>query len=50
MRVVRPALGRCLDMDEKAIEAASQWKFKPGTKDGVPVPVPAQLAVFFRLP
>jgi TonB family protein len=47
MTVVRPP---GLGLDEKAIEAASQWKFKPGTKDGVPVPVPAQLAVFFRLP
>jgi TonB family protein len=50
MKVVRPALGRCQGMDEKAIEAASQWKFKPGTKDGVPVSVPAQLEVVFRLP
>ncbi len=47
MNVVRP-LGQGLD--EKAIEAASQWKFKPGIKDGVPVPVLAQLAVVFRLP
>jgi TonB family protein len=49
MKVVRcPA--PCLGMDEKAIEAASQWKFKPGTKDGVPVPIQAQLEVIFRLP
>ena len=47
MQVERPV---GLGLDEKAIEAASQWKFKPGTKDGVPVPVPAQLKIFFRLP
>jgi periplasmic protein TonB len=50
MKVVRPEQGRCLGMDEKAIEAVSQWKFKPGTKDGVPAPVQAQLEVVFLLP
>jgi len=44
--VVRP-LG--LGLDEKAIEAVQQWKFKPGMKDGKPVPVQAQTEVTFRL-
>ncbi len=47
IRVIRP-LG--LGLDEKAIEAVSQWKFQPGTKDGAPVPVQAQIEVNFRLP
>jgi TonB family protein len=36
-------------LDEKAVEAISQWKFKPGTRDGAPVPVQAQIEVNFRL-
>ena len=46
IRVVR-SLG--LGLDEKAIEAVRQWKFKPGTKNGEPVTVAASIEVNFRL-
>ena len=46
IRVVRP-LGNGLD--EKAIEAVLQWRFKPSLKDGHPVAVHATIEVNFRL-
>jgi TonB family protein len=41
------ALG--MGLDEKAVEALTQWKFKPGTKGGQSVAVQAQIEVNFRL-
>jgi len=46
IKVIRP-LG--LGLDEKAIEAVSHWTFKPGTRNGMPVKVQAQIEVTFRL-
>ena len=45
--VVTQSLGHGLD--EAAIEAIHQWRFKPGMKDGKPVPVMATIEVNFRL-
>jgi TonB family protein len=46
LRVVR-SLG--LGLDQKAIEAVEKWRFRPGMKDGRPVPVQATIEVNFRL-
>ncbi len=46
IRIVR---GLGLGLNETAIDAVSQWKFKPGMKDGVPVTVAATIEVNFRL-
>ena len=46
IKVVR-SLG--LGLDEKAMEAVAKWKFKPGVKNGSPVPVIATIEVNFRL-
>ncbi|MGD0666054.1 MAG: TonB family protein [Bryobacteraceae bacterium] len=46
IRVIR---GLGLGLNETAIDAVSQWKFKPGTRDGVPVTVAATIEVNFRL-
>jgi len=44
---VTRALGSGLD--EKALEAVSQWKFEPATKDGKPVAVKIAVEVSFHL-
>jgi TonB family protein len=44
---VQRSLG--MGLDEKAIEAVRGWKFAPGMKDGVPVPVQVNIEVEFRL-
>ena len=46
VRVTR-SLG--MGLDEKAIEAVSKWRFRPGIKDGKPVSVMANIDVNFRL-
>jgi TonB family protein len=43
---VQRSLG--MGLDEKAVEAVSQWRFRPGMKDGKPVTVGATLEVNFR--
>jgi len=37
-------------LDESAIKAVEQWRFRPGEKNGKPVLVMSQIAVRFRVP
>lgn len=36
-------------LDQAAVEAASQWRFEPGRKDGTSVPVEVELEFVFTL-
>jgi protein TonB len=47
IRVIR-GLGRGLD--EKAVECLNKWRFRPGTRDAVAIPVRAHVQIRFRLP
>ena len=46
VRIVKPA---GLGLDEKAMEAVKKWRFRPATRDGRPVSVPASIEVSFHL-
>ena len=41
--------GLGLGLNEKAVEAVKQWKFRPGQKDGTAVSVQTNIEVIFRL-
>ena len=46
---IRVTQGLGFGLDENAVDALSQWKFAPGTKNGVAVTVAATIEVNFRL-
>ena len=48
-RNIKVKRGLGYGLDEKAVEAVSRWKFRPGMKDGKPVIVAATVEVNFRL-
>ncbi len=49
VRPVRVVRGLSADLDEKALEAASKWKFIPGKFKGEPVDVIAEIIVSFNI-
>jgi len=46
---IRVAQSLGLGLDEKAVDAVSRWKFRPGRKDGRAVTIPARIEVNFHL-
>jgi protein TonB len=48
-RNLRLARSLGMGLDEKALEAVSQWRFKPGTREGKAVTVSAVIEVSFHL-
>ena len=48
IRIIR-SLDRSFGLDSKAIEAARQWQFIPGTREGQPVPVLVNIELEFNL-
>ena len=46
---VSRSLDAVLGLDQEAIGAAKQWRFKPGEKDGKPVAVRVQIEIRFAL-
>jgi TonB family protein len=48
VRVVQ-SLDKLFGLDEKAVNAAKQWRFSPGMKDGVAVPVMITIDLTFTL-
>jgi len=49
LRNIRVTRGLGLGLEEKAIEAVKQWRFRPGTRDGKPVVAAASIEVNFHL-
>ena len=46
---VTKSLDTRFGLDDEAVKAAKQWKFKPGTKDGKPVAVQVTIELTFAL-
>lgn len=49
LRNIRVTRGLGLGLDEKALEAVGQWRFRPGYRDGKAVVAPATIEVNFHL-
>lgn len=49
IEIVKVVRGLGLGLDENAVQALKQWKFRPGMKNGVPVDVALNIEVNFSL-
>jgi protein TonB len=48
MKVVQ-SLDTKYGLDDQAVKAAKQWRFKPATQDGEPISAPVTIELTFRL-
>ena len=48
-RILRVVSGPGLGLNEKAVEAVRQWRFKPAYRDGAPINSTALVEVHFHL-
>ena len=46
---VKQSLDEKYGLDAEALKAVKQWLFKPGTKEGKPVPVTVEIEMTFKL-
>ena len=46
---MRTSLDPELGLDDEAVRVVRQWRFKPGTRLGQPVPILVEIEVSFRL-
>jgi TonB family protein len=46
---ITKSLDSTFGLDQEAIKAAKQWRFKPGTRMGEPVPVLVTIELTFTL-
>jgi len=46
---VSRSLDQQFGLDQEALKAAAQWRFEPGTRDGMPVPVVVSIELGFYL-
>jgi protein TonB len=46
---VTRSLDTVYGLDEAAVECVKRWLFRPGTKDGKPVPVQVDIEITFTL-
>jgi TonB family protein len=47
--VIRSLDGNAFGLDDEALKAASQFRFNPGRKDGVPVSVRVRIEIAFNM-
>jgi protein TonB len=47
--VIRVTKGLGYGLNESAIKCLSEWRYRPGTANGIPVTVPATIEIFFSL-